>query len=71
MKLSENVTKYIEIIALKLKKNTIYIQRDIDIFSKYFSAAHESKIAKKIFQNFIHYSMRYCNLLKRNQLNAM
>ena len=51
MKLSKYVTKYIEItleiIVSKFKMCTINIQRDIDMFSKYFLTTHASTMGGK------------------------
>ena len=48
-KLSQNMTKYTEIDALKLKTNANNIQKGIDILNKYFYAAHALMIEKIFF----------------------
>ena len=53
--------KHIDIIVLKFKENTISIQKDIDIFSKYFLTVHASVVSKKFFQNFIYNTVRQLN----------
>ena len=55
MKHSVHTTKYIEIGALKLNKNSIEIEKDV-AFIEIFYIMHASMTAKKGFQNFIHYS---------------
>ena len=49
---SENMKKYIEIIVLKFKINTINYQRDTAVFNKYFLTVHAPTITKIFFQNF-------------------
>ena len=66
MKFSEIMTKYIEILVLKLKANTTNIQSYMGIFNKHFLTIHASMIAKVLFQGFI-----LCSIwkLKKNKLN--
>ena len=59
-KFSEKFIKYIKIIILKFKINTIKIQTGVDICCKYFINAHASMIANKQInqysKNFTDYS---------------
>ena len=56
-------------IVLKLKTDTIIIQRDTDILRKCFLTVHTSVIAKQFSQDFILYSMR--QLIEKNNKNKL
>ena len=51
-KCSENMKKYIERIVLKFKAITIYIHRDMNIFSKYFLTVLASMHVCEILSEF-------------------